>query len=95
MNPSLQLLAEAVVGTGRHLGKRAANKGNILKLSWLHLLLLPSHGSSEERVEATRAAERQRAWGRRVTCPSVVLQAGGICTVLAFPKPWGQSAVAI
>lgn len=47
----------------RHLEKRAANKGNILKLSGLHLLLLPSRDSSKGLVEAERAGEKAESLG--------------------------------
>lgn len=47
----------------RHLEKRAANKGNILKLSGLHLLLLPSCDRSKELVEAEGAGEKAESMG--------------------------------
>lgn len=83
----------------QRLNKRAANKSIILKLNWLHLLLLPSHSSSKELVEAERAGDKAENMGTEgdvLQHRVVALQAGWeICTVLAFTKPWGQSDVAI
>lgn len=75
MNPSLQvLLSSAAQSTDdTHLDKKAANKDIILKLSWLHLLLLPSHSSLKELVKAEQTGEKAESMGTEDDVPQNVV----------------------